>query len=291
MKKLNFIGLVLIALIISFDLSKNMVIGQITSDADMSNTYTITLSGSALKSTNALNITLGFVGGSGQLDTGISLKANGATQLLTDVNATTNLVSVVWTGSITDGKAIITGKLKAGSKTGNPTINVTKVVAAGGLDITSSLVSNVTFNSIAPSPTPSPSPSASPSPGPSASPSPTPSPSPSPSTKEPSLTISGPDTLVLNPERSNIIKLTVKGTNFTGTTRCKATSSNDIMRTRPRTFLLSPGRNKKTIFGVVSSSDTFDIIDSDNDETVTIEVTCKNGTEDELDILVTPISE
>ena len=112
-------------------------------------TITITVDGTAVNSTNALNLTVAFTDSSVvSLDTGVTFMGTGATQLLTDVNATTGLITAVWDGTITDGKAVITAMLKAGSMAGSTMIGVSKVEAAGGTDITSSVVATVNPDSV-----------------------------------------------------------------------------------------------------------------------------------------------
>ena len=107
-------------------------------------TITITVEGQSVAATNALNVTLGFSDSNvATLDTGVTFTGAGAAQLLTDVDTGKGLLSVVWSGTITDNKAVITAMLKAGSKAGSTNISVTKVEAAGGTDITGSIAATV----------------------------------------------------------------------------------------------------------------------------------------------------
>jgi hypothetical protein len=113
--------------------------GQLSKD-----TFTITINGQALTATNAVNVTLAFgTPNVVSLDTGLTFTGTGATQLLTDVNATTNVLSAVWNGSVTDNKITLTGMLKPGTVAGTTTIAVSMVEAAGGQDITGSIASSV----------------------------------------------------------------------------------------------------------------------------------------------------
>ena len=152
-------------LVLSFGLLlslTNKVVAQTTSSssggtaalaAPVPDTYTIKLSGNELKSTTALNITVAFTPtGSAQIDTGVTFKANGATTLLSDVNSANGLITVVWSGSVTDGVVTISGKLKKGSVTGTPSIAVTKVEKSGGVNITSSLATVASLSSSVPPP-------------------------------------------------------------------------------------------------------------------------------------------
>ena len=272
--------LFLFVLVLSFSLYANKSNAQTQPDS-----FTLNLSGSALSSTTAINVTLSIAGGSAQLDTGASLMANGASQLLSDVNPTQNIVTVVWTGSITDGMATITGMLKPGSVTGNPSISVTKIEAAGGKDITSTIATNALVSSPQPSPSPSPSPKPSPSP----SPSPSPLPSPTPVVEDnnaPKVSLSGPDTINLKARGLNIVKLTAKATNFTGPTRCDVSSSDDLLaKVRPDKFILN-SEQKRNIFVKVPFSAAKQLINDQSSDVAVISITCKNEAEDDFDILI-----
>ena len=268
--------------------------------------YSITLSGNALNSTTALNIKVEIVpANSAQIDTGVSFKGNGATQLLTDVNQGTSTISVVWNGTITDGKATITGMLKPGTGTGTPALNIIKVEKAGGVDITKEITSTVNLTSSTPTtiPTPTPTPSPSPSPSPSSSPKPIPSPDPSPSpspgmgTKppiddeedEPSITISGNEQIIVQSGIINAGKLKVKAADFTALSKCTVSvSDTDLARIKPARFILGPGRTKQTLLVRVPQSAARDIIDSGDTESVTVEINCKNGAFDDTELLLVP---
>lgn len=112
-------------------------------------TFTIMVSGEAVKQTSALNVTVAFGDSSiAVLDTGVTVSGTGISSLLTDVNTTTNLLSAVWSGTSTDGTVTITGMLKPGTMGGTTSIGVAKVEAAGGLDITSSVATTIDPTSI-----------------------------------------------------------------------------------------------------------------------------------------------
>lgn len=112
-------------------------------------TFTVTINGDAVNGTNALNVTIGISDSSAvALNTGVTFMGTGATQLLTDVNTTTNVLTAVWDGLITDGQAIITGMLKPGTMAGVATLSVTKVEASGGNDITGNVVATVSPDTI-----------------------------------------------------------------------------------------------------------------------------------------------
>ncbi len=281
MKKLALITNLLFMLVISLCFFATKANAQSIS----SDIFTITINGAALNATNGLNITVSFTGGTAELDKGVSFKANGAAQLLTDINSATKLITVVWTGAVTDGKATITGKIKAGSKTGNPTLSVVKVEAAGGKDITTSVTSQATISSSTPTPTPS----ATPSPIPSATPSATPlaTPSATPDKNKPGLTLKGPDNLLLTSGRLNFFKLTATGANFTTTSKCTISVSDDTLaKVKPSSFLLNQSRNKKIILVRIPSLTVAEFIRDGLEDVLTVSASCTNGAEDEIDVVI-----
>ena len=112
-------------------------------------TFTIMVTGEAVKQTSALNVTVAFGDSSiVQLDTGATVSGSGISSLLTDVNTTTNVLSAVWSGTSTDGTVTLTGKLKPGTMGGTTTIGVAKVEAAGSTDITSSVAVTIDPTSV-----------------------------------------------------------------------------------------------------------------------------------------------
>lgn len=281
----NTVSKVLIFVFVVFGIIgfvSNKVYSQ-TSSPSVIDTVTINLSGSALGSTSALNITVGVTGGVAKLKTGVTFMANGASQLLTDVNSTTNLITVVWSGSITDGKATITAKLDPASISGSPVISAIKVEAAGGKDITSSVVTSVTTSSSTAIATPTPTPTSTPTP------SPTPSPTPE-DVLVPTVDVSASsNTIKVKSRGINAVKLLIKGVDFDSTARCTITSSdNSILRIRPTKILLSPARPKKVVIAKVPISTVRSIIRNDSSELVIVSVTCNNDAEGELDLVVEP---
>lgn len=112
-------------------------------------TITVSVNGQAVNETNAINVTLAFSDTAvASLDSGVTFMGNGATQLLTDVNTSTNVLTAVWDGTITDGVATITAMVKAGSKAGSTNISVIKVEVAGGQDVTTNVVATVNPSSV-----------------------------------------------------------------------------------------------------------------------------------------------
>ena len=292
MKKVNTIVAVLIMLAISSNLISLRVLSQTAVD-----TYTITLTNKTGKTvlnnpTSALNIkvTPGGQGVSG-LDTGVSLKATGAIPILSNVDSTTNVITIVWSGGISDGKAIIVGKLKQGS-TVIPDFTVTKVEKDGGTDITNDLNITVDLSSSTASITSSSSSSggisssSSSSGGISSS-----SSSSGSSTSEPSISLSGPEEFFVKKGGLNTFKLKVKGTNFTAATKCTIDISDDsLLRVKPRRFVLTPARKGGTLLARVSPLEVKQILENDESDIVTVDVSCSNDASDSTDIIISPPS-
>ena len=282
MKKVNTIVAVLIMLAISFNLISLRVLSQTAVD-----TYTITLTNKTGKTvlnnpTSALNIkvTPGGQGVSG-LDTGVSLKATGAIPILSNVDSTTNVITIVWSGGISDGKAIIVGKLKQGS-TVTPDFTVTKVEKDGGTDITNDLNITVDLSSSTASITSSSSSSGGISSSSSSSGS---------STSEPSISLSGPEEFFVKKGGLNTFKLKVKGTNFTAATKCTIDISDDsLLRVKPRRFVLTPARKGGTLLARVSPLEVKQILENDESDIVTVDVSCSNDASDSTDIIISPPS-
>jgi hypothetical protein len=221
-----------------------------------------------LGTSKALNITISINGGSAQLLKGVTFKANGAAQLLTDVDLTSNVISVTWTGSITDGKATIQGKIDPISVSGNPTITVTKIQTLGGQEITSEVTAIVTTSSsVVPLPTPSPSPN----------------PSPTPESLDVTVSINAPDTvnIVGKRRRSGVINFTVQGSNFTTKEICELNSQPvGLLRIQPRRIKLEGISDERNVVGAYSIRKLKKHIRANNlpkAVDITLEVVCPNN--------------
>lgn len=293
MKKINIIAAVLIMLVVSFNLMSLKGFSQSTGPLD---TYTITLTNKSGKTslnspTSALNIKVapGGQGVSG-LDTGVSFKATGATGLLTNIDSMTNVITVVWSGGISDGKATITGMLKQGN-TIAPNFTVTKVEKDGGEDITENLNITVNLSSSVPVSSSSSSSSGSVSSSSSSGGGTTTSTSSSSggfiSAKEPSITLSGPEQFLVKRPGLNTFKLKVKGANFTAATRCEIDISDDsLLRVKPRRFILRPTRISGALLAKVPSSTVRDLLNEQSFDIATVDVSCSNDASDSIDIII-----
>lgn len=261
-----------------FFLTSNVVNAQTSTESEI-DSIDISLTGNALNTTSALNVTVLVNSGTAQLEKPITFMGTGATLILTEVDAASNLVTVVWSGTITDGKATIKVKVKKGSVTGAPVFSVSSVKAAGDVDISTQVNSTVTTTTAVPLGSATPS----------AFPTETPSPTLSGEDELAGLELSGPDSIVLKRRSLNLIKLIVKGLNLDGRTRCKVSSSDtDILRVRPSRFTLTPSRSRKIIFARVPFLQVLDFLEDDLTETVIVNVSCNNDTEVEKEITVNP---
>lgn len=263
----KFFFLILISLSCFFNHS-GVVIAQSTSAID---TYTINLSGSVLGTEKALNITISISGGSAQLLKGVTFKANGASQLLTDVDLSANIVSVSWTGAITDGKATVTGKIDSNSVVGNPILTVTKIQGVGGTDLTTTITATVvTSSSTLPLPTPSPSPS----------------PSPTPEAIGASVSINAPDSVNVpgRRRRSGIVDFTIEGSNFASKEICELnTKPADLLILRPKRVKLEGVSDEKDVVGFYSVKKIRRFIKQNNlprAVDITLDITCPGGAKD-----------
>lgn len=285
-KRTNFILFLLVISFIFVNSVKINASAQTSGSTSAVDTFTITLTNksgkTSLKDTNALNIT---ISSNSPIDAGVTFTGSGAALLLSDVNALTNVISVVWTGSVTDGKVTIAGKLKPGGATPVQEGFVVNVEKAGGISIKNDLDIVVQFSNSA-SPTPTPTPSPTPSPTPTSSPTPTPAP-------EPTVTLSGASSVKLRPFGLNAIRLKVKALHFTKVALCQVESSDStLLKPQPKKFSLTPSRKVKTLLGVVPSKTARRIIREDIPEEVSVFVTCANKAngeaEAEKDITLSP---
>lgn len=274
-----------------FTTFNHKVDSQISVPSSTFDTFTINLSGSELNVVQGLVISINFSGGTTQLSKGVSFSASGAGVLLGSVDTTNNIISLALNGKITDGKANITGMINLSLTQGSPLISVSKVQATGGKDITGLLTIGIkTSSSLTPipSPTPTPSPTASPTPSPSPTPTPSPSPSPTPKKKKPTITLEGPNSLILSSSKVSSVTVKVVGSNFTSKSRCQTESSDkSLAKVRPRRFLLSQVRHEKALQIRVLPLTAQELILEETEATITISVSCSNGAKASKELLLT----
>lgn len=261
------------------------VIGLSANSQTTTSTYTIVLSGGDLKTTSGVNISYVLSPSSGfQLDSGVTFKANGASLLLSNVDTTKNIISLVWSGTITDGVITITGKL-TGSPTASSAISISKVEKGGGVNITSAVQKNVSIELASVIATPTPEATA------------TPDPTATPTTSssggdtvdtEPSATLEGPSVIQVLSKRVSPAKLKITGANFDGGSVCTLTSSDDTLLTvRPKKVILDKIRRKKFSFLRIPPKKIKEIVGTDFDDSVVIDVTCNNGASDAIEVEIT----
>lgn len=107
------------------------------------------------------------------------------------------------------------------------------------------------------------------------------------STSNPSVLLTGNDTITLMSTGMNFTVLTANASNFTSMNPCRVVSSDPslLMIKKPSNkFSLGPNRRTKSFQAKVPLNSAFDIITGGTAETVTVSITCNNGTSDELDI-------
>lgn len=292
MVKKRLLALTLSILVFSSFLlfSKNISSAQQGSNSPYE-TFVVNLTGNSLNTTSALNVTVN-ISPSAQLDSGITFKANGASLLLSDVNATTNLITVVWSGTVTDGKVTITGMLKPGTIAGSPIVTVTKVEASGGINITTSLTTNVTpgnSQSATPTPTPTATPISDSTPASNSNSSGGTDQPENSDVQPPTVVIDGPEQLILKRKRTNSVRLSVDVSDFTKKTRCDISTTNDtLLMITPKRFNLSDNIDSRVLIAKVPFIQALDLLSNDSQETVTITVNCVNGATDNIDLLITP---
>ena len=288
MKNINIIAGLLIVLIVSSNLISLKVLSQ-TEGSTPLDTYIITLTNKDGKTilngpTSALNITTAPGGQNvAGLNPGVSFNGTGATTLLTNVDTAANLITVVWSGAVSDGKAVITGSLKQGS-TIAPNFTVVKVEKDGGTDITNDVNIVVNLSSSTAS-----SSSSSGSVSSSSSGATITSSSSGSSASEPSITLNAPDKFVVKKGSPNTLKIKVVGANFSSAAKCQIEVSDDsLFRVRPLKFLLSKSRGTKTLLAKVLPVEVKSILDSDSADVVTVDVSCSNDASDSIDITLAP---
>lgn len=238
--------------------------------------YTITLTGDSLSQTTAVNITVVVEGGVTKVVAPVTFSASGATLVLSDVNSNTGVVTLVWSGNVTGGKIKVTGKINAVNE--KPILNVTKIEAAGGKDITNEVSSQVEVFSSVVDPTPTPTPEVT---------TPTPTATPTPDNKDkPLLSISGTDTISLSSRRTSKAKLIVSATNFQSTARCESSASDSsLLSVRPKKFFLSQARAKRRIIARVPFLQRKNI---KTQTSVILNVSCNNGASIDKELTIQP---
>lgn len=106
------------------------------------------------------------------------------------------------------------------------------------------------------------------------------------SSTNPSVLLTGENTITLSSAGMNSTVLTANASNFSSMNPCRVTSSDPtlLMIKKPLKFSLGPNRQRKSFKVKVPINSAFNIIDSQTSETVTVSITCNNGTSDELDV-------
>ncbi|GEM_PF-3393698 len=263
----------------SFSQDESFAANQVAFDS-----YSINLSGNVLNTVTAINITTSVAGNSTKLKPGVTFKANGASLILSDVNPSTGVISLVWSGNITDGKLTVSGKINPVSTL--PQLTITRIEAAGGKDITGEVTALIKAASPSPPPitlTPTPTPTTTPVES-------TPTPTPVILNENlPSIQLSGPDILNVDIPRQRRTIIRVLASKFSKTTRCTADSSDKtIARVSPRMFPLGPVLKRRVLIVKINPAVISSILNGEiTEEIVTIDVNCGNGAEAFKEIIIT----
>jgi hypothetical protein len=273
----------------TFGLNKSMA--QTTSP-----TYTITLNGSDLASTSALNITYSTSANDFSPASSITFMGTGASLLLSNVDTSKKVISLVWNGAVTDGTITITGNL-TGNVNSSSAITVTKVEKSGGANITSSVQATSTITGTT-QPTTSSSGNTS---GTTSGSTGTSSGSTNTSSggtssgetaSEPSVSIKTVDSVLIKSKRVSPIKVKITGANFTGSSKCTITTSDDSLgRARPNKVVLNKVIKSRFIFVRIPPKTVKDFLENGLEDSLVIDVTCNNGATEAAEILITTDSE
>lgn len=110
---------------------------------------------------------------------------------------------------------------------------------------------------------------------------------PTPGTED--ITLSGPQELVLQPKGSNLVKYVVSAFEFKSSSQCQVYTSNDpLVKIKPRIFILSPKKDQKIFEVFVPLRFAQDLIKTNTQRNLLINVTCENAASDQLSLLITP---
>ena len=104
--------------------------------------------------------------------------------------------------------------------------------------------------------------------------------------EKPSVNLSGQDTLVLLPGMRPGLKLLAEGLNFLLPAKCLVSSSESALRIKPKMFRLSNLKNQRFIKLGIPGILARAIKSSGTTKTVNIKVTCENGAESSMDIMI-----
>ncbi len=110
----------------------------------------------------------------------------------------------------------------------------------------------------------------------------------------PVLTLSAPESLVLKSTGMNLIPVTADATSFSAPSKCKVfttTNSGIRIKSKPIKFSLSQSMTNKVFNLMINKLDALNLINSNTTDTVTVNVTCSNGANDEIDINLAPTVE
>lgn len=108
---------------------------------------------------------------------------------------------------------------------------------------------------------------------------------------EPTLTLSGPEAVILKPNKANIAKVVASATDFSRSSKCLVLTSSNSIKVKPLKFSLSNALRNVLLRVKIPKAVVASLINNNASETVTVNVTCENGAFDDIDIDITPTIE
>lgn len=110
----------------------------------------------------------------------------------------------------------------------------------------------------------------------------------------PILSLSAPEAVLIKQNGNTKVKVKAESTNFSSKVMCNVFVSSDsgiVPKVKPSKFSLSSTTSKKKFRLVLPFSNGQDITNAGSSENFTVNVTCDNGANDEIDVLFTPFIE
>ena len=107
----------------------------------------------------------------------------------------------------------------------------------------------------------------------------------------PTISLSAPESFVLKAIGANKVSVIVEASSFSAKTSCKVFTTTDsgiTIKSRPKKFSLSPTMISKNFTLIINKLDALNLITSETVDTITANVTCSNGANDEIDIELAP---
>ena len=110
----------------------------------------------------------------------------------------------------------------------------------------------------------------------------------------PIISLSAPEAVLIKQNGNTKVKVMVEGTNFSSKSNCDifVSNENDItLKAKPSFFSLTPKATRKKFKIILPFAEGQNITNNGAGENVSVNVTCDNGANDEINILFTPLIE